>query len=617
MALLFDIETNGLLDELTTIHSIVIKDTESGETASCADQPGWLPIAVGLDMLERADMIVGHNIITFDIPAIQKLYPGWQPKGVVRDTLVLSRLIWSDIFPLDMKLRRKNPSFPGNLMGSHSLKAWGYRLGVLKGNFGETTDWSEWTPEMQSYCEQDVEVTDALWKLVLSKDYSEEAIELEHRVREIIWKQEQNGVFFDEKAAEALYAELAPKRAALERQLRTIFEPWWVPASKHQSTGKPKLFIPKRDNRKMGYVQGAAMCKIKLVEFNPGSNEHIADRLIKLRGWNPIEFTKTGLPKIDEDILKSLPYPEAEPIAEYLMLTKRISQIAEGNQAWLRCVKNGKIHGGVVTNGAATGRMTHRYPNLAQVPSLYNKKGPVPYGKECREMFYAPKGYVMLGCDASGLELRMLAHYMGRWDGGAYAQEVLGGDIHTVNQKAAGLPARDPAKTFIYAFLYGAGNPLLGGILRPDASKEIRGKIGARLRAKFLRGLPALKMLQDGVKLAAKKRGWLRGLDGRQLPVRSQHSALNTLLQGAGAIVMKKATVLQWDMLHEAGYIEGKDWFQVLNVHDENQLYVKEGLEDKIGPICVEAIRKAGEHFNLRIPLDGEYKSGRNWAETH
>jgi len=620
MALLFDIETDGLLDQLTTIHSIAIKNIQTGRVYSCHDHDplGIAPtIADGLEYLAKGDLIVGHNIITFDIPAIQKLHPGWKPGGIVRDTLVLSRLIWSDIFPMDMELRRKRPSFPSQMMGRHSLEAWGHRLNVYKGSFGKTTDWSEWTPEMQSYCEQDVEVTEALWNLIVSKDYSQEAIELEHRVREIIWKQEQNGVYFDVAKARALYSELAPKRAELERDLRTIFEPWWVPAQRYQGTGKPKVFIPKGNNRKYGYVAGAAMCKIKLVEFNPGSTEHIADRLKKLRGWNPIEFTKTGLPKVDEDILKNLPYPEAEPIAEYLMLTKRISQIAEGNQAWLKCEKDGMIHGGVVTNGAATGRMTHRYPNLAQVPSTYNKKGPVPYGKECREMFYAPEGYVMLGCDASGLELRMLAHYMARWDDGAYAREVLSGDIHTMNMIAAGLPARDPAKTFIYAYLYGAGNPLLGGIVLPHGNQAQRGKAGAKLRHKFQSNIPALKMLQEGVKAAAAKRHWLRGLDGRRLPVRSQHSALNTLLQGAGAVVMKQATVNQWTMLEDNAFIEGDHWFQELNVHDENQLYVRKGLEDEIGPICIQAIVAAGEHFKLRIPLDGEYKSGANWAETH
>src|SRR5690606_31621074 len=184
------------------------------------------------------------------------------------------------------------------------------------------------------------------------------------------------------------------------------------------------------------------------------SRTHIYKRLKDKYNWKPKEFTEKGTPKVSEEVLESLPYPEAELLNEYLMIQKRISQLAEGHSAWLKMVRpDGRIYGSVITNGAVTGRMTHNSPNLAQVPAVN-----VPYGKECRSLFTVPDDRVLVGADASGLELRCLAHYMARFDKGAYARELLEGDIHTANQKAAGLPTRDNAKTFIYAFLYGAGD---------------------------------------------------------------------------------------------------------------------------------------------------------------
>jgi DNA polymerase I-like protein with 3'-5' exonuclease and polymerase domains len=300
-----------------------------------------------------------------------------------------------------------------------------------------------------------------------------------------------------------------------------------------------------------------------------------------------------------------MPYPEAKPLCEYLMIQKRLGQLAEGKEAWVKLEKNGRIHGRVNTNGAVTGRCTHSNPNMAQVPAVR-----APYGKECRELFKVAPGYKMVGADASGLELRCLAHFMGKWDNGAYAKELLEGDIHTANQKAAGLETRDQAKTFIYAFLYGAGDGKIGTIVGKGQEE------GARLRANFLKKTPALKYLKEAVEVAS-KRGYLLGLDGRKLWIRSEHAALNTLLQSAGALVMKQACVFLDTTISLAGWEWGKDYSFVLNVHDEWQIEVREPLAKWIGETAVEAIREAGKHFNFRCPLDGEYKIGNNWCETH
>ena len=596
--MIFDIETNGLLDTLDRIHVLVIKDADSKQVHKFInDGRGTNNIEDGVKMLMNADLVVGHNIIKFDIPAIQKLFPWFNiPVDNIRDTLVLSRLLWADVDEDDFKRLRKG--FPKGLIGSHSLGAWGYRLGILKGDYGKQEDaWSCYSDEMLEYCVQDVEVTAALWQRILSEEPPSRAVELETWFAYVIAKQERHGYPFDKEKAVALYLKLLARRQELDEELKSVFKPWYV------SEGE---YVPKADNKKLGYTKGAPLTKVKLVEFNPGSRQQIADRLIKLYGWKPKDFTESGQPKVDEAILKSLKYPPAQLLSERLMIDKRIGQLAEGEHAWLKLEKNGRIHGSVNTIGAVTGRCTHSYPNIAQVPSVR-----APYGAECRELFYAPPGFKQVGADASSLELRCLAHYMARYDGGAYAKELLEGDIHTANQKAAGLPTRDDAKRFIYAFLYGAGDAKIGEIVGKGAAA------GRRLKENFLKRTPALKRLREDVIAAVRKRGYLRGIDGRKLRIRSEHAALNTLLQSAGALLVKQATINLYKELTRRGYEFGKDWAMVAHVHDEFQLHAREEIAEEVAEVAVWSIRQAGHDFNWRCPLDGEAKIGRNWAETH
>lgn len=602
MRLVFDIETDGLLDSLTKVHSLVIKDVDTKKVYSCTDRGGWLYVSDGLKLLEKADEIIGHNIINFDIPALQKLYPGFSPKGKVTDTLVLSSLIYTNLKDIDLGLM-KSGRLPGKLWGSQSLKAWGYRLGILKGSFHEDADWSVWTPDMQAYCEQDVEVTEALFLKLESKQYSPAAIELEHKFATIIQKQVEYGFLFDQNAASSLYADVASKRSEIALKVVEAFGSWYA---KKGPVVVPKRTVTYKDPLRGDRTEGAAFSPVEHVVFNPSSRDHIASILKRRYGWEPIEFTDGGKPKVDETVLSGLDYPEAKLLAEYFLLQKRAGQIAEGDQAWLKVVKkDGRIHGPVRTNGAVTGRCTHSHPNVAQVPAVG-----VPFGEQCRACFTVPRGRLLVGCDASGLELRCLAHYMARWDGGAYVDVILNGDIHTVNQKAAGLPTRNNAKTFIYAFLYGAGPEKIGSIVGKGVSA------GKKLMTRFLDRTPALKNLKAAVAEAA-KRGYLIGLDGRHLHVRSAHAALNTLLQSAGALVMKQALIILHDDLTAAGYVHGEHYAFVANIHDEFQIEVDEALAETVGQMAADAIRKAGEHFNFRCPLAGEYKIGSNWAETH
>ena len=333
----------------------------------------------------------------------------------------------------------------------------------------------------------------------------------------------------------------------------------------------------------------------KVVPFNVGSRQQIAERLISL-GWSPKKKTEKGSVIVDESVLEELPYKEAKAIAEYLMLQKRIAQI----ESWLEAVgKDGRVHGRVITNGAVTGRMTHMSPNMAQVPNSSS-----PYGHECRDLWIVEKGNKLVGIDASGLELRMLAHYM---NDDVYTHEVTEGDIHTANQTAAGLQTRNQAKTFIYAFLYGAGCAKIGSVVGGSA------KEGQKLIDSFLRNTPKLKALREKVARIYANKGWLPGLDGRKLLVRAEHSALNTLLQGAGAIVMKQAVVLLKKELQSK-----KIWHEFkANVHDEWQIECKEADAEQVGQLGKKAIQQAGIVLNMRCPLGGEFKIGNSWKETH
>lgn len=598
--IVFDIETDGLLDELSTIHCIGIHDVHSGKSALYTDNPGYPKLKDGLNILSSADLLIGHNLLSFDLPAIQKLYPLWETTAKIRDTLICTRLIWPDISDADYaRIKAKKP-FPARLIGRHSLEAWGYRINELKGDFCKSTNWQHWCKEMGEYCLQDVAVTTALWAQIKKQKYPEEAIELEHDFRTIIAKQEQNGFPFDRDRAVTLYSELSARREQLSCELRQLYPPKII----------EETFIPKRNNKTKGWTAGVPVIKTKEIPFNPASRQQIAERLIAA-GWKPENYTETGHPVVDENTLTGLHTPEAKALCDYLMIQKRIGQIAEGANAWLKLERDGKIHGEVITNGAVTGRCTHNRPNMAQIPAVGS-----PYGEECRSLFGPPPGWLQIGCDASGLELRCLAHYMAAYDGGAYARVILHGDIHTENQKAAGLETRAQAKRFIYALLYGAGDVKLGSILCPEGSEAQQKKAGAAIKAKFFRKIPAAKNLTDAVQAAA-DRGWLKGMDGRRLKVRSKHSALNLLLQSAGAVVMKKATIILWQDLEAQGLFWPHDYWQLAHVHDEYQLAARPELAELIGKTGVQAIRKAGDYFGFRCPLDGEYKIGRNWAETH
>lgn len=620
--IVFDAETDNLYEDVTKVHSLVLRDLNTDVVLSCTNSaPGYPTIEEGLALLSSAERVYGHNIIAYDIPVLRKLYPSWTPPVRCLDTLVTARMRWAHIKETDWDLVRKGKLSP-KFVGRHSLESWGQRMGILKGDFGKTADWKEWSPEMQEYCERDTLVTRELILRIRKAGVSPESIQIEHELAEYLTAQERNGVPFDLQAASALQGKLSARREVLAQLLMKEFGQFYQAG---------KEFTPKRDNKKTGYIAGATCQKLILVDFNPASTNHVANRLSFLYGWKPLAFTDGGKPQVDEKSLKGLNYPIVGVLIEYLLVNKRLSQLAEGKGAWMKAMTDslstgGKItglyhiHGTINQNGAVTHRATHREPNMSAVPKVTS-----PYGPECRSLFYVPKGWKMLGADASGLELRCLAHYMARYDNGAYGKIILEGDVHAANRAALGdlVPqdneGRDTAKTFAYAYLYGAGDEKLGSIVEPGSTPERQKKLGKQLRKNFEGNTPALKYLVEAVGVKTKQNGYLIMLDGRRTYVRHEHAALNSLLQSAGAIICKR-WIITFNRAMKAEFGEQGwrgQWAACLWSHDEVQIAVREEIADRAAVIVVNAIESMTEHFKFRVPLTGEAKLGSNWRDTH
>ncbi len=594
MRLLFDIETNGLPRQgLDCVHCVVVKDLDNGEVYRFNDTGSGQSVTNAITLLQEADVLIGHNIVGFDIPVIQELYPFFASKATFYDTLILSRMFFPDILKDDF--RKKPIGMPTKLFGRHSLESWGYRLGDYKGEFGKNTDWSEWSQDMEDYCEQDVHVVGTLFKLFESKDFYKyaDAVKLEHDLATIMAQQEWSGWPFDVKKAQQLESVLRTEMDELADQMRATF-PYVDGGS----------MTPKRPNATRGYIKDAPFTKLK--EFNPTSRDHIGWAFMTWRGWKPEVFTDTGRPKIDEGVLQSIDTDEATTFARILELQKALGQLSDGANAWLKMVtKDGRIHHTcqLATN---TGRNAHSRPNLGQVSS----------DPRCRTLFGPGQGMRQVGADASGLELRMLGHYLAYYDGGAFADVVVNGDIHQQNADRVGCSRKD-VKTLTYAFIYGASDRKIGASLDKSLDEKKAAALGKQIRAKFLEAIPGLDQLLKAVNKRAET-DIIRALDGR--PIRLQgkkHAALNYLLQSAGAIVCKRWNVIAYQQMQQLGYHWNIDYQWLGWIHDEIQLAVQPHLVPDVKFQLEWSIVQAGEYYNLRVPLASEAKEGSSWADCH
>ena len=537
-----DIETNAI--DATKIHCIVARSEKGTEKVWIGNEC----VQFG-DWSKQIDQFIMHNGISFDAPILNRLTGSNIKLSQVRDTLIESQLY--------------NPIREGG----HSLGAWGERLNFPK---GECNDFEFYTEDMLSYCKRDAELTGRLANTlsVEGKSFSQRSYELERKVRAIVDQQERNGFAFNIKEAILFLARLEDEQHQLERKAEEMFEPTEV----------------------------VLKTKTKYIPFNIASRKQIAERLIK-KGWKPTHKTEKGNVIVSEEILSQLDMPEAQMFSRYFLLQKRTGLL----KSWIQeCEDDERVRGRVMTLRTVTGRMAHNSPNMAQVPATYS-----PYGKECRELWTVsnPDTHVLVGTDASSLELRCLAHYM---NDPKFTREVLTGDVHTANMKAAGLTNRDQAKTFIYAFLYGAGPAKLGKVAGAGAKR------GQQLITNFLKNMPQLKRLRDNVTEASKFEV-VPALDGRQLHIRSKHASLNTLLQGAGAIVCKQWLVHMDERIRKAGV----DVKLVASVHDEYQFEVAKQDIETFGSITKKAMKEAEETLDMKCPLDCEYKVGNTWADTH
>lgn len=741
--LLFDLETDGLLLKLTRIHILVIKDADTRQRWVFHRNKREDNILDGIEMLNEAGMLIGHNIVGFDCEALWKVYGAkFKPTGVLRDTMVMTRMLFADLKDDDFRMWKRG-ELDGGYIGSHELGAWGQRLGFPKGDYSDVAEaeakaqgmtdkeeisryvWGTWNQDMEDYAVQDVEVTEALWRKVESRPWSETAIKLEHLVHDMMERVTRNGFPFHRQRAEKLLEDLREAHGLLSDRAIEHFGQWWVPGKwlrvnksptfTNPETGKPEkgtstyaprpefgednsrtdwaeVTVPSRDIKykdpmKGDRTAGAPFCPVKLTEFNPNSRPQIIDRLTKVYGWIPQEKTEQGTPKVDDEVLRDLSraedentgklvIPICEELAEIFYYKKRLGQIADGKNGWLKkCEEwngDGKIHGRIIVGGTVTNRASHSNPNIAQVPRVVfksplqwkdeaktvpllgpdgkqikgrpvltpegeftlNEKGEVvtkkvlmkgregDHGWDCRNLFYVPEGWKLMGADQAGIELRCLAHFMAEFDRGEYGRIVLDGDVHAVHQNAMDMDSRDTAKTFIYAMIYGAQDYKLGCTVDPSLTLNIaKAKaLGAEMRRRIMTRIPALNQVVKAV-MRESKRGYVEGLDGRHLFVRAKHSALNTKLQAAGATIAKAWCVNFESYCEDDGLVHGWDGdFAVLAwVHDEMQVAVRD--DQRIMDICknnmVEAAKHAGERFDFRLPVDVDVKFGMDWAQTH
>jgi len=568
-----DIETDGL--DPSVVWCIAVQDVSSKQVITFSEA------TLGLFkpwLASEVDCLVFHNGIGFDVPVLEKLLGINFDSIEIEDTLILSQLD---------EPRRE---------GGHSLAAWGERLGFDKGDYD---DWSAFSKEMLDYCIIDVKITTKLYRHMLLKELSKDAKQLEYATKRHCSLQEKTGWLFDLHSAIELLQDINEDLREVEEQVHKTFIPLPLWKSKKPVVNRWK----KTGGRTVAYQSEVDLeCHTNddgdygyytYPELNLGSRQQVGRHLMHY-GWKPTIFTDTGKPKVDESTLKDVDIPEAKMIAHYLMLQKRQGQVS----SWIDeyNYKTKRIHCRVHTIGTVTHRMSSSNPNLQQVTAS-NKE----YGREMRELFIVPSDKVLVGADLSGLELRCLAHYMKDPN---YTEEILSGDIHTANQKAAGLKTRDESKRFIYAYLYGCGDLLMGKICGGDR------ELGKKIKSDFLSNTPALATLRKKIEHAS-KRGWIKALDGRKVYVRSSHSALNFLLQSAGAIIAKRA----WEIFHVLA--DDYEYKQLGVIHDEIQIECDPMDSATLGQLLVDAMECTTEYYKLNCPITGEYKIGKSWSETH
>lgn len=619
--LVFDVEANDLLPGLTTFWCIGIADAfdYQGVDIYTDQDDEYPPISEGIERLKNCDKAIAHNGMGYDYWAIEKIYPGtFDSYERIWDSVAMSQLLFPE-------------------RQSHALESWGNEFKMPKGDF---KDFSQFSREMLPYLERDVEITYKVFHHFQNRfqwffenhqvDYRR-AIKLEHAVQYCLSLQAQHGFRLDVDKARELDDELSEELNKHLQDLQKIFPPMPRPEKadwdfdnrrwtyRNDPKSLPEAFTPKGSNSRHGYVKDAPLTKVIIEQFNPGSTSQIARRLSKAFGWKPVELTKTGAPKMNDETLQGLEYPEAVAIRRYLRLTKMLGMLATGDNAWLKMEKDGYVHGYVKSCGARTHRMSHNRPNMAQVDKKDHRM---------REVWLPDPGHVLVGCDAASLELRIMAHYLEQWDAGSYIKTVLEGDPHQTNMDIVGVADRNLIKTWFYALIYGAGDLTLGLTIIEDLRSQ--GKpiertprsYGKKSRELMESGLEGYAELVKYCRDRDKNQGFVILPDGRPARTNGGHSAANTQFQGAGAIVMKEALrIFHFENAPKANLVDANlipmGWAYCANVHDELQMSAEPGIAELLGTTVRQSIIDAGESLGIACPMDGEFMIGNNWAETH
>jgi DNA polymerase-1 len=552
-----------------------------------------------------ADVLIAHNGITYDLPVLAKIAGVHLDVNKMIDTLVLSRL--------------GNPERPGG----HSMAAWGETFGIPK---PVHEDWSQWSEDMAHRCTEDTKINVKTWeRLQPMLEAMPEAVEIEHKVAISIHRMCEDGIYFDTTGGMQLLDDLMRETEAAREVIQLGLPYIYYPKHGFKVDGEAKSKVLKRDPNKAHWGRGILEGGVPYTEvgyrqLQIGSRMDMVRYLQDKYDWVPTQKTKGGQPQLNDEVLRAMPYPETQQLADYFKAEKVKGYLnGEPNKSgrgggWLHHVTNeGKLHASFIPLTAVTGRPSCVAPNLQQVPT----------DTRVRQLFRPRPGWTMVGCDADGQELRCLGHYLSRYDEGDYGREVVNGDIHSRVQELIGFNSRSITKNVEYGMIYGAGNPKLGQIAQIDAlsvGKTLKGdlgRIGGRIRKRLMEGIPALKKLIDDVQKKAKLTGKLKGLDGRTLWVRSPHSALNLVLQSSGIIHMKKAIAMMDQALLDVGLVRGEHYSLMLWVHDELQFECMPEHAELLGRTAAKVIEDAAVSLGFRVPMTGTYSIGSNWSETH
>lgn len=599
---IFDIETDSLSP--TVVWCVCFKNVKTGEERTLITNSEIKEFVNA--RVEEGCVFIGHNALSFDAPNLNRLAGCRIPVNRIVDTYILSMV------------------YSPSLAGGHSLDAWGVRLKELKSNF---SDWSKLSDEMIKYCQQDVRVTYRLFIRLTERmrqlKFTERGLELEHKAWNILNKQKKNGFHFKAKEAKELLDFLQKEKERLKDEIYHQWPPVLQPIAKYAKVYKRDGSITKtyedhcRRFPRLDINEDGGYTAFDFVSFDLGSPNQRLEKLLEL-GWQPREKTKSGnswkvtdkgelVPSLEE-FLKENPNEAARSLVQWLICSTRANTL----QDWLNNYneQTGCIHGNVYL--ANTLRYRHSSPNTANISRLRHVDDNVLKGAEgawsfelrdlwdCRDY----NNRLLIGVDAKGIQLRVLAHYLNNKE---FTDAVLSGDPHSYNQRLGGFATRDIAKTFIYAFLLGAGDSKVGEIIRGTPSE------GKATKSRFINNFPGLNSLLKQLERQLQRTGRLTLCDGTPVLCDSPHKVLGYLLQGDESRIMKQAKIFADEMIRK----EKLDVLWCGDIHDEWQCDVLKEHAERFIEICKVAFKKAGESFNYNLPIECDSKIGRTWSETH